>query len=525
MTLAVSMVITGSLNTIVAKWVTTEKARDSIGITETFDHPFLSATGLFFGEFVCLFCYYAYRFVLWVYYKLTTDEPVKIVERRREISEIIIIDNNVEMDDNDDDDYENNERSGGSTPLRPVNVKRNRIDTTIEDLDDIDLDRRSSTGSLTGSYDSGAISSDSEAAVVSSSGEEDQELEKGNLEFTWKDAWLFLFPAVCDVTATSAMYVGLYLTSASSYQMLRGSVIIFTGLASRIFLRKKLHWYKWLGMFVILGGLFIVGCADFFNVNCESTSTSGSGNDTLGDMEVPVGRNGVCNEKTERFHSIIGDIILITAQIVVAFQGTYEEKILKKYDVAPLQAIGWEGFFGFTILSSLLVAMKHIKTGSKVWGHSPLPPFYLEDAYDGLVQLLNNHDLLGAFIGVIVSICIFNVTGITVTQEMSATTRMVLDSVRTIFIWMISLGLKWQSFHFLQPLGFLCIIVGMCFYYNLLIVPYGRKIWQLLCNEENRKKKIKPSPAASIQGSIAQCEKKVAPELTVETKKTTKEPC
>ena len=32
-----------------------------------------------------------------------------------------------------------------------------------------------------------------------------------------------------------------------------------------------------------------------------------------------------------------------TFQIVVAFQGTYEEKILKKYDVAPLQAIGWEG--------------------------------------------------------------------------------------------------------------------------------------------------------------------------------------
>ena len=84
----------------------------------------------------------------------------------------------------------------------------------------------------------------------------------------------------------------------------------------------------------------------------------------------------------------------------MAFQGTYEEKILKKYRVAPLQAIGWEGFFGFTILSSLLVAMKHIKTGSKVWGHSPLPPFYLEDAYDGLVQLVNNHDLLGECIKV-----------------------------------------------------------------------------------------------------------------------------
>merc|ERR1719189_1968714 len=37
-----------------------------------------------------------------------------------------------------------------------------------------------------------------------------------------------------------------------------------------------------------------------------------------------------------------------------------------------------------------------------------------------------------------------------------------------------------QDFHILQPLGFLCIIVGMCFYYNLLIVPYGRKLWQLV---------------------------------------------
>jgi hypothetical protein len=35
--------------------------------------------------------------------------------------------------------------------------------------------------------------------------------------------------------------------------------------------------------------------------------------------------------------------MILIFQIVVAFQGTYEEKILKKYDVAPLQAIGWEG--------------------------------------------------------------------------------------------------------------------------------------------------------------------------------------
>ena len=55
------------------------------------------------------------------------------------------------------------------------------------------------------------------AAVVSTSGEEDQELEKGNLEFTWKDAWLFLFPAVCDVTATSGPIFFIRLTDFLNY--------------------------------------------------------------------------------------------------------------------------------------------------------------------------------------------------------------------------------------------------------------------------------------------------------------------
>lgn len=34
------------------------------------------------------------------------------------------------------------------------------------------------------------------------------------------------------------MYMGLTMTSASTYQMLRGSVVIFTGLMSRVMLRR-----------------------------------------------------------------------------------------------------------------------------------------------------------------------------------------------------------------------------------------------------------------------------------------------
>lgn len=51
--------------------------------------------------------------------------------------------------------------------------------------------------------------------------------------------YVFALPAFCDIAGTSVMYLGLTLTSASSYQMLRGSVIIFTGGLSAAYLKRR----------------------------------------------------------------------------------------------------------------------------------------------------------------------------------------------------------------------------------------------------------------------------------------------
>ena len=99
---------------------------------------------------------------------------------------------------------------------------------------------------------------------------------------------LFLPPALCDVTATSMMYVGLNLTSASQFQMLRGSIMVFVGILSRIFLKKRLEWFRLVGMAVIIVGIVMVGAADFFNSDGEGETMS---------------------------KAIIGDIIVICAQV------------------------------------------------------------------------------------------------------------------------------------------------------------------------------------------------------------------
>ena len=150
----------------------------------------------------------------------------------------------------------------------------------------------------------------------------------------------------------------------------------------------------------------------------------------------------------------------------------YEEKYVSKYDVPALQAVGWEGTWGFLTLSTLLVPMYFIPVGPK-FGENPR--HVLEDAYDGLYQLAHNGFLAMAFCGTILSIAFFNFAGISVTKEMSATTRMVLDSVRTLVIWGVSLAVGWQDFHALQLFGFVLLVFGMCIYNDIIFGPLFRQ--------------------------------------------------
>ena len=110
----------------------------------------------------------------------------------------------------------------------------------------------------------------------------------------------------------------------------------------------------------------------------------------------------------------------------------------------------YAGFWGFLGMSLCLVIFYFIPVESPLWAYSPTPPYQLEDSIDGFIQLGNNPLLLVAIFGLIFSIAFFNYAGQTVTKELSATTRMVLDSVRTLVIWLFSICIGWQKFQYLQ---------------------------------------------------------------------------
>ena len=57
---------------------------------------------------------------------------------------------------------------------------------------------------------------------------------------------------------------------------------------------------------------------------------------------------------------------------------------------------------------------------------------------------------MGALALTMISIAFFNFAGVSITRELGATNRKVLDSLRTLVIWAVSLIVKWQAFYWLQ---------------------------------------------------------------------------
>ena len=137
--------------------------------------------------------------------------------------------------------------------------------------------------------------------------------------------------------------------------------------------------------------------------------------------------------------------------------------------VTQFSALGIWGFIGM-VLGLVMLGYIPVKD-FELWSYSPTPPWVVEDAIDGLIMIVNNPLLMVAIGGTILSIAFFNFAGLTVTQQLTATTRMVLDSVRTFVIWMFSLAVGWQKFQYLQIIGFILLLTGMALYNDLLILP------------------------------------------------------
>ncbi|KAH6849808.1 hypothetical protein B0I37DRAFT_369919 [Chaetomium sp. MPI-CAGE-AT-0009] len=259
---------------------------------------------------------------------------------------------------------------------------------------------------------------------------------------------LLALPAICDILGTTLMNAGLLLVAASIYQMTRGALVLFVGVFSVVFLRRRLYAFQWLSLVGVMLGVGIVGLAGAIQPDKKHADVGIEPEDVSADA----------------VRVVVGVLMIAGAQIFTATQFVLEEWILERSAIEPLRVVGWEGVFGFSV-TLLGMVLLHAAIGRTEAGR--YGPF---DMVEGWRQFWENKGVFVSSIMIMISIGGFNFFGLSVTRSVSATARSTIDTCRTLFIWMVSLGLGWETFKWLQVVGF-ALLVYFTFLFNGVVQP------------------------------------------------------
>jgi drug/metabolite transporter (DMT)-like permease len=258
--------------------------------------------------------------------------------------------------------------------------------------------------------------------------------------------WIFGILASFDTCGTACVSVGLLYVSASIYQMLRGSAVVFVACFSIWILKVRLTKKQWIGVGIVVIGLIAVGL---------SAVLGGGGDD----------------EQTSVFKQILGIILILFGTALNSLQNVVEEKLLKLTGGAeshPLEVVGWEGVWGIGISSFLLLP---------IVAHIPGPDCgAAEDTLDTLHMLSQSGLIVGLVVSYIIGLLLLNSSSMEVSRVLTAVHRNLVNALRTILLWAVEvvahwiwpdspvIGEKLTWYSLIQLFGFICLIIGTLVY-------------------------------------------------------------
>jgi drug/metabolite transporter (DMT)-like permease len=265
---------------------------------------------------------------------------------------------------------------------------------------------------------------------------EKEAVSKG-LKIRYSPLW-FGIPGCFDVFASTMMYMALVSIDASVMQIISCTTLVWVGVFSFIFLKRRYTIQQYVGMAILVFGVVIVA---------------------VGSMLTAKG-NGSQN-------SPFGIIMMILSVVFVGIVMVSEEKLLSVYYAHPLQIVGIEGATGLTIYCILLVILYYIPCTPNT-NTSFCPYGRLEDTPKAIMEIGTNYMLLIAAICTVTSLGFFNFFGVSLTKYASATHRGVINAVRPCSVWIISLALDWEKFAIHLLIGYFVAVYGMLLYYSII---------------------------------------------------------
>ena len=234
--------------------------------------------------------------------------------------------------------------------------------------------------------------------------------DEGRIPLTGWRTVLLALPACCDIAGTTLMNVGLLFVAASIYQMTRGALVLFVGLFSVVFLKRRLGWYKWLALLIVVLGVAIVGLAgivegdgkvpdiDGKSISGNATTMTGKNVELKHMLSAMMKRVEDVVETPAVVNTIIGIFLIAGGQVFTATQFVVEESIMERYALQPLKVVGWEGLFGFFVTVMGMIILHALV------GRTPQGRYGYFDAKEGLRELAENRTIAVTSVLIMISI-------------------------------------------------------------------------------------------------------------------------
>ena len=294
---------------------------------------------------------------------------------------------------------------------------------------------------------------------------------------------LLAAPACCDIAGTTLMNVGLLFVAASIYQMTRGALVLFVGLFSVLFLHRRVYLYQWLSLVGVVLGVALVGISGALYGHDGNAE-----NDSAAAAAAAAATTDAQSTTREAMRTVIGILLIAVAQVFTATQFVLEEWILENSAMDALQVAGWEGVFGLlvTLVGMVVLYFTVGRTDAGRYGYF--------DVVEGWREITGNRTLAICSILSMLSIGYdrsdprflsssflahsvlyhrgYNFFGLSVTRNVSATSRSTIDTSRTVFIWVVSLCLGWETFKWLQVVGFAVLVYATFLFNNVVRPPF-----------------------------------------------------
>jgi len=256
--------------------------------------------------------------------------------------------------------------------------------------------------------------------------------------------YLAVFPAMADLIGTALTMTGLLYTTVSVNQMLRGAELVFCAMLSIVFLKRTLDRNNWTGLFLCVVGISLVGLASTLNAHEDDEES-----------------------QAKQAKEWMGFALIVSAQAVQASQIVIEEFLLQEIEMEPLEIVGWEGVYGTVISCLVALPIVNFIPGTDCGS--------FENSWDSVLMIAHSVPLILVEILDTVGMLLYNYFAMCVTQDLSAMHRTVLETLRTLFAWVIdlmlfyiftngSLGEPWDRGSWVQLLGFTILVTGTVVY-------------------------------------------------------------